>query len=167
MYRLIIHVAGGWQLRTKARYADAIRARGKDARDAGPPELTPNERFVVTAIAYLADLSRLAGREISRDVVGRLKHLGLIDAAMRAPEVGAPTPMSRRGSFWRRSDWRACANCLISNDWRMQVSCNDRRRKPARSTTSCRRMTVTTHLLTNLWNKFEILGKRGIKNLAS
>ena len=49
----------------------------------------------MTAIAYLqpatrAELSRLAGKEISRDVVGRLKRLDLIDGALRAPEPGAP-----------------------------------------------------------------------------
>jgi segregation and condensation protein B len=38
----------------------------------------------------LAELSRLAGREISRDVVGALKRHGLIDGALRAPEPGAP-----------------------------------------------------------------------------
>ena len=32
----LVHVAGGWQLRTKARYADAVRALNNSARDAGP-----------------------------------------------------------------------------------------------------------------------------------
>ena len=46
-----------------------------DLRDAGAPELTPTEILTVTAIAYLqpatrAELSRLAGKEISRDVIG-------------------------------------------------------------------------------------------------
>jgi chromosome segregation and condensation protein ScpB len=49
----------------------------------------------VTAIAYLqpatrAEISRLAGRDISRDVIGRRKRLDLIDGALRAPEPGAP-----------------------------------------------------------------------------
>ena len=35
-------------------------------------------------------MSRLAGKEISRDVIGRLKRLDLIDGALRAPEPGAP-----------------------------------------------------------------------------
>ena len=33
---------------------------------------------------------RLAGKEISRDVIGALKRLDLIDGALRAPEPGAP-----------------------------------------------------------------------------
>jgi len=91
----LVHVAGGYQLRTKARYADAIRVLNNGARDAGPPELTPTELLTVTAIAYLqpatrAELSRLAGKEISRDVIGRLKRLDLIDGALRAPQAGAP-----------------------------------------------------------------------------
>lgn len=92
----LVHVAGGWRLRTRARFGGAIRAAGAgELRDAGAPELTPTELFAVTAIAYLqpatrADLSRLAGKEISRDVVGRLKRLDLIDGALRAPEPGAP-----------------------------------------------------------------------------
>ncbi|AZG78798.1 SMC-Scp complex subunit ScpB [Methylocystis rosea] len=91
----LVHVAGGYQLRTKARYADAIRALNNGARAGGPPQLTPTELLTVTAIAYLqpatrAELSRLAGREISRDVIGSLKSLDLIAAGPRAPQPGAP-----------------------------------------------------------------------------
>ncbi|MGJ0504739.1 MAG: SMC-Scp complex subunit ScpB [Methylocystis sp.] len=91
----LVHVAGGYQLRTKARYADAIRVLNNGARAAGPPQVTPTELFAVTAIAYLqpttrAELSQLAGREISRDVIGSLKALGLIAAGPRAPMPGAP-----------------------------------------------------------------------------
>jgi chromosome segregation and condensation protein ScpB len=35
-------------------------------------------------------MSRLAGREISRDVIASLKRHGLIDGAIRAPQPGAP-----------------------------------------------------------------------------
>ena len=91
----LVQVAGGWQLRTKARYADAIRALDKGAQDAGPPELTPTELLAVTTIAYLqpatrGELSRLLGKEVSRDIIGRLKSLDLIAAGPRAPEPGAP-----------------------------------------------------------------------------
>jgi segregation and condensation protein B len=53
--------------------------------------LTP---FGLTAIAYLqpvtrAEISKLAGREISRDVIAALKRHGLIDGAIRAPQPGA------------------------------------------------------------------------------
>jgi len=92
----LVFVAGGYQLRTKPRFSAAIRAANAgELRDAGLPELTPTELLAVTAIAYLqpatrAEISRLAGKEISRDVIGRLKRLDLIDGTLRAPEPGAP-----------------------------------------------------------------------------
>ncbi len=59
------------------------------------PELTRTETFALTAIAYLqpvtrGEISKLAGREISRDVIAALKRHGLIDGAIRAPQPGAP-----------------------------------------------------------------------------
>jgi chromosome segregation and condensation protein ScpB len=58
-------------------------------------ELTKTDGFVLAAVAYLqpvtrGEISRLAGREISRDVIAALKRQGLIDGAIRAPEPGAP-----------------------------------------------------------------------------
>jgi segregation and condensation protein B len=58
-------------------------------------ELTKTETFALTAIAYSqpvtrGEISRLAGREISRDVIAALKRHGLIDGAIRAPQPGAP-----------------------------------------------------------------------------
>jgi segregation and condensation protein B len=57
--------------------------------------LTRTETFALTAIAYLqpvtrGEISRLAGREISRDIIASLKRHGLIDGAIRAPQPGAP-----------------------------------------------------------------------------
>jgi segregation and condensation protein B len=92
----LVSVAGGYQLRTKARFASAIRtAAVGELRDCAVPELTATELLAVTAIAYLqpatrAEISRLAGRDVSRDIIGRLKRLDLIDAGLRAPEPGAP-----------------------------------------------------------------------------
>jgi segregation and condensation protein B len=58
-------------------------------------ELTRTETFALTAIAYLqpvtrGEISRLAGREISRDIIASLKRHGFIDGAIRAPQPGAP-----------------------------------------------------------------------------
>ena len=36
------------------------------------------------------EISKLAGREISRDIIAALKRHGLIDGAIRAPQPGAP-----------------------------------------------------------------------------
>jgi segregation and condensation protein B len=88
-------VAGGYALRTKTRFAPAIRAAHPGLGKDDLAELTRTETFALTAIAYLqpvtrAEISKLAGREISRDVIGALKRHGLIDGAIRAPQPGAP-----------------------------------------------------------------------------
>jgi chromosome segregation and condensation protein ScpB len=88
-------VAGGYALRTKTRFAPAIRAAHPGRGGDDVADLTRTESFVLTAIAYLqpatrGDISKLAGREISRDVIAALKRHGLIDGAIRAPQPGAP-----------------------------------------------------------------------------
>ena len=94
-YDLVL-VAGGYALRTKTRFTAAIRtANPGGLPDDGLADLTRTESFALTAIAYLqpvtrADISKLAGREISRDVIAALKRHGLIDGAIRAPQPGAP-----------------------------------------------------------------------------
>jgi chromosome segregation and condensation protein ScpB len=89
-------VAGGWRHRTRPRFADAIRAAGAPgAGGASVEALTQTENLVATAIGYLQpvtrkELSRLIGKELSRDIFARLKRLGLIGAGPRAPAPGAP-----------------------------------------------------------------------------
>jgi segregation and condensation protein B len=64
----VVLVAGGYALRTKTRFAPAIRvAHPGRARDE-VAELTRTESFVLTAIAYVqpvirGKISRLAGRD--------------------------------------------------------------------------------------------------------
>ena len=91
----LVQVAGGYALRTKTRFAPAIRAAHPGRGGDDIAELTRTENFALTAIAYLqpvtrGEISRLAGREISRDVIAALKRRGLIDGAIRAPQPGAP-----------------------------------------------------------------------------
>jgi segregation and condensation protein B len=88
-------VAGGYALRTKTRFAPAIRAAHPGLGRDDFAELTRTETFALTAIAYLqpvtrGEISKLAGREISRDIIAALKRHGLIDGAIRAPQPGAP-----------------------------------------------------------------------------
>ena len=88
-------VAGGYALRTKTRFAPAIRAAHPGLGRDDVAELTRTETFALTAIAYLqpvtrGEISKLAGREISRDIIAALKRHGLIDGAIRAPQPGAP-----------------------------------------------------------------------------
>jgi segregation and condensation protein B len=87
--------AGGYALRTKTRFAPAIRVAHPERGADDVSQLTRTETFALTAIAYLqpvtrGEISKLAGREISRDVIASLKRHGLIDGAIRAPQPGAP-----------------------------------------------------------------------------
>ena len=90
----IVFVAGGYQFRTRPRHAGTLRALA-GTKDAGPPSFTRLEMLALSAIAYQqpvtrAELSRLAGHDISRDILGRLKSLGVIAPGPRAPQPGAP-----------------------------------------------------------------------------
>jgi chromosome segregation and condensation protein ScpB len=90
----IVFVAGGFQFRTRPRHAETLRAL-TGTKDAGPPSFTKLEMLALSAIAYQqpvtrAELSRLVGHDISRDILGRLKSLGVIAPGPRAPMPGAP-----------------------------------------------------------------------------
>lgn len=89
----VVAVGGGWLMRTRSAYAPAIRA----AADAGAQELHLREFdiAVLAAIAYNQPITRdglkdVFGREISRDLIGRLHTLGLIGTGPRSPRRGAP-----------------------------------------------------------------------------
>jgi segregation and condensation protein B len=97
-------VAGGYALRTKTRFGPAIRAAHPGRAGDAIGELTKTENFALTAIAYLqpvtrGEISRLAGREISRDIIASLKRAGLIDGSIRAPQPGAPFAYVTTGKF--------------------------------------------------------------------
>ena len=102
-------VAGGWQHRTRARFADVIRqARGERKSDDGEAApLSQTESLVVAAVAYHQPVTRervshLLGREISRDTIARLKRLGLLGAGPRTPQVGAPLTYVTTPAFLER-----------------------------------------------------------------
>ncbi|WP_210879721.1 SMC-Scp complex subunit ScpB [Roseovarius autotrophicus] len=89
----IAKVADGWMFRTRAAYAPAIRV----AADVGDQLLDLNEFdvAVLAAIAYHQPITRdgledIFGREISRDLIGRLAARNLIATGPRAPRRGAP-----------------------------------------------------------------------------
>ncbi len=85
-------VAGGWQHRTRKTFADTIRAA------ASAPAVRPlsrSESLVLMAIAYFqpisrGELSEFFGKEVSRDLIGALRAMGLIAAGPRSPRPGAP-----------------------------------------------------------------------------
>ena len=86
-------VAGGWMLRTRATYADVIRA----VADVGGQDLDLREFdvAVLAAVAYNQPITRdglkdIFGKEISRDLIGRLHTQDLIATGPRSPQRGAP-----------------------------------------------------------------------------
>jgi segregation and condensation protein B len=96
----LVFVAGGYQHRTRAKFAGAIRASGKVQTS---PDLSKWESLVLAAVAYFqpltrADLGDIFGREVSRDVIAALRADGLIAAGPRSPRPGAPyTYVTTRG----------------------------------------------------------------------
>ena len=89
----IAQVAGGWMFRTRPAYAPAIRA----AADVGDQvlELSEFDVAVLASIAYHQPITReglkdIFGKEISRDLIGRLHARGLIGTGPRSPRRGAP-----------------------------------------------------------------------------
>jgi len=89
----IARVSDSWILRTRRAYAPAIRA----ASDIGHQllDLRGPDTAVLAAIAYHQPITRdglkdIFGKEISRDVIGRLSAQGFIGTGPRSPRRGAP-----------------------------------------------------------------------------
>ena len=89
----VVRVASGWLLRTRPAYAAAIRA----AADVADQLLTLSEFdiAVLAAIAYHQPITRdglkeIFGKEISRELIGRLSERELIATGPREPRRGAP-----------------------------------------------------------------------------
>ncbi|WP_136661490.1 SMC-Scp complex subunit ScpB [Nitratireductor sp. XY-223] len=89
----LIQVTGGWMFRTKAHFAEVIKA----AADLGDQssEFNEMEMAVLCAVAYHQPIDRsgladIFGKEVSRDLLSRLKYRNLITNGPRAPRPGAP-----------------------------------------------------------------------------
>jgi chromosome segregation and condensation protein ScpB len=89
----LVAVAGGYQHRTRKRFAETIRA--SVGLGDGVRSMSQLELLALAAIAYYQPISRgelgeFLGREVSRDLIGRLRSLDLIAAGPRSPQPGAP-----------------------------------------------------------------------------
>lgn len=89
----IASVADAWMLRTRPAYAAAIRTAA-DVRDQDL-DLRKYDVAVLGAIAYHQPITRdelkdIFGKEISRELIGRLHAQGLIGTGPRSPRRGAP-----------------------------------------------------------------------------
>ena len=89
----LVQVAGGWMFRTMSQYAEAIKA----VADLGEQLLafTEIERAVLCAIAHhqpidRAGLANIFGKEVSRDLLARLRYKELIATGPRSRRPGAP-----------------------------------------------------------------------------
>lgn len=86
-------VAGAWVLRSRSSYSGVIRAASEVSdKDLG---LREADLAVLAAIAYHQPITRdglknIFGKDISRDLIGRLSRHGLIATGPRAPRRGAP-----------------------------------------------------------------------------
>lgn len=89
----IVAVAGGWQFRTRPRHAEVLRSAFAQISTA--PHINETEMLVLASIAYHQPVTRggladILGREISRDLIARLRELEFIGSGPRAPQPGAP-----------------------------------------------------------------------------
>ena len=89
----LARVAGGWMFRTRTQFSEAIKATA----DLGEQSLafTEMEMAVLCAIAYhqpidRAGLADIFGKEVSRDLLARLRYKELIASGPRSPRPGAP-----------------------------------------------------------------------------
>lgn len=90
----IVFVAGGWQHRTRSRYAGAIQASAAPTRGAATM-LSEFEAMVLMAIAYFqpitrGELSKIFGKEVSRDTIASLRNANFLGSGPRSPTPGAP-----------------------------------------------------------------------------
>ena len=90
----LVSVAGGWQHRSRSAYAPAIRASAAPTRSPAAV-LSELESMVLMAIGYFqpvtrGELSKIFGKEVSRDLIGSLRGAGFISSGPRSPTPGAP-----------------------------------------------------------------------------
>ncbi|MDU9006899.1 SMC-Scp complex subunit ScpB [Sedimentitalea todarodis] len=115
----LAQVAGGWMFRTRTQFADAIKA----AADLGDQTLafTEMEMGVLCAIAYhqpidRAGLKDIFGKEVSRDLLARLRFKDLIASGPRAPRPGAPHTFVTTATFLMAFDLQTLRDLPDQNE---------------------------------------------------
>jgi segregation and condensation protein B len=86
-------IAGGWQLRTRPRHAEAIHAAF--GSEPAAVQLSQTEMLVLACIAYhqpvtRSELGEMIGKSVSRDIIAELRARDFIAAGPRSPQPGAP-----------------------------------------------------------------------------
>ncbi|MGM4986655.1 SMC-Scp complex subunit ScpB [Rhizobium sp. 11_C7_N12_5] len=90
----LVTVAGGWQHRTRPRFAETIRASSAPTKG-GAAALSEFEAMVLMAVGYFqpvtrGELSTIFGKEVSRDTIAALRGAEFISSGPRSPTPGAP-----------------------------------------------------------------------------
>jgi chromosome segregation and condensation protein ScpB len=90
----LVSVAGGWQHRTRVRFSETIRASAAPTRGAATM-LSKFEAMVLMAVGYFrpvtrSELSKIFGKDVSRDTIGSLRGAGFLASGPRSPTPGAP-----------------------------------------------------------------------------
>jgi len=109
----IAQSGSGWLLRTRAAYGPAIRAAA-DVTDQAL-NLSDHDVAVLAAIAYHQPISRdglkdIFGKDINRDLIGRLSERGLIAPGPREPRRGAPYTFVTTDAFLAAFDLTSLAD---------------------------------------------------------
>ncbi|MFC2253575.1 SMC-Scp complex subunit ScpB [Labrys portucalensis] len=89
----LVSIAGGWQLRTRPRHAEALHAAF--GSKSAPVQLSQTEMLVLACIAYhqpvtRGELGEMVGKPVSRDIIAELRGRDFITAGPRSPQPGAP-----------------------------------------------------------------------------
>jgi segregation and condensation protein B len=98
----LVSVAGGWQHRTRIRFADAIR-RVTGVEQEGR-SLSQTDLLVLAIVAYHQpitrhEISKIIGKEVSRDRVAHIRSLGFLSSGPRSPQPGAPYTLVTTRTF--------------------------------------------------------------------
>ena len=109
----IAQSSNGWLLRTRAAYGPIVRAAA-DVADQ-EPNLSDHDIAVLAAIAYHQPVSRdglrdIFGKDVSRDLIGRLSERGLIAPGPREPRRGAPYTFVTTDAFLAAFDLASLAD---------------------------------------------------------
>lgn len=116
----IVSVANGWMFRTRAQYATAIRT----AADVGDRvhDFTEEEMAVLCAVAYhqpidRAGLADIFGKEVNRDLLGRLRYRNLIGNGPKSPRPGAPHTFVTTNEFLAMFDLQSLRDLPETDDF--------------------------------------------------
>ncbi|KNY31082.1 SMC-Scp complex subunit ScpB [Agrobacterium genomosp. 3 str. CIP 111-78] len=98
----LVSVAGGWQHRTRKRFADSIQSVAGSQDQ--PRPLSQSDLLALAIVAYHQPITRgaitkITGKEVSRDTIAHLRALDLVSSGPRSPQPGAPYTLVTTKTF--------------------------------------------------------------------